>query len=564
MNRRTCAGLALSVALLVAIVLPAAASALTAKYDRSGGLTISAAPGERNRIEAGFFGAPPPGFLPFEYVVRDDGAPVVASSGCKPEGSTAKCNITGIQALTVDLADGADNSFRFFGGADVKLVAKGGVDDVLSSSGFDLLDGGGGNDRLRARDGSDILRGGEGDDELVADDGDDLLDGGLGTDRFDAGPGEDELLAREGVRDIIDCGAGKDTLAMDLKDGAPPASCETVDKSDRREAPNVRVLSTRVGASRTGVLAIPLACPRAVRRGCAGTLSVAVRSAGTVKRRYTIRRARRARVGLRLGAAARRALARRGRLRARLVSVERGVRGPKTTIRPLVVRRGRTLGRRPRARSGQTNTSLTVSFGVGLGLGIKGTPGVRNNVGIKFLTGPTRFLVRDDAAPIAAGAGCEIVTVISVSCRLRGPRTVRATLGDRDDKLKFELDSAGGADAVLDGGTGFDRLEGADGYDVLLGGTADGERDTLEGKGGNDALFGGPGNDTLTGGLGNDYVTGDDGADRLFLRDGFVDRWCDSPPVIMEQYNLDGPEDNPPGGPVEFPGDTAVCPADEF
>lgn len=553
------------------IALPATASALTAKYDRLLGLTITAAPGERARMEAGFFGAPPIGFLPFEYVVRTDvgTVPVVASSGCKPEGSSAKCSITGIRALTVDLSagtntlsGGTDNSFRFFGSADVKLIATGAVDDVISNSGFDLLDGGAGNDRLRAREGNDILRGGDGDDELLAEVGDDLLDGGLGIDRFDAGPGDDELLARDGVPDTIDCGAGTDSLAMDLKDGAPPASCEKVDVSDRREAPNVRVLRTRVAANRAGVLAVPLACPREVRGGCAGTLSVAVPRAGTAKRRYAIRRGRRSAVVLRIGAAARRALARRGRLRARLVSVERGVRGPKTTIRPIVVRRGRAVGSGRRARSAQTATSVTVSFAVGLGLGIKATPGVKNNVRISFLTAPARFVVRDDAGPIAAGSGCEIVTVITVSCRLRGPRTIRATLGDRPDKLEFELDSAGGADAVLDGGTNLDRLEGADGYDVLIGGVGDENGDTLLGNGGNDSLFGGPGNDTLTGGDGNDYVTGDEGADRLFLRDNFVDRWCDSAPLILE---VDPPRTDPTlSGSIQFAGDKEVCPADEF
>jgi Ca2+-binding RTX toxin-like protein len=200
--------------------------------------------------------------------------------------------------------------------------------------------------------------------------------------------------------------------------------------------------------------------------------------------------------------------------------------------------------------------SSTVSFVVGQGLGIKSTPGVENNVRISFLTAPARFRVRDDAGPIVAGSGCEIVTVTTASCRLRGPRTVRATLGDREDRLEFELDSAGGADAVLDGGGNIDRLEGAGGYDVLLGGTADDGPDRLRGNGGNDALFGGPGNDTLTGGAGSDYVTGDDGGDRLFLRDGFVDRWCDSSPLELE---VDPPSDNPP-----FPGDSEVCPADQF
>ena len=442
--------------------------------------------------------------------------------------------ITGIRTLAVELSDGASNSFRFFGDADVTVRAKAGVDDIRSNAGFDLLESG------------------EGDDRLVAEGGNDILDGGLGNDDLSAGPGDDEVLARDGVRDSLNCGSGIDHLDMDLRDGTPPASCEKVDQGATNEGPNVRVLSTRVVASRSGVVAVLLACPRRVRRGCAGTLSLAIRGAGKIRRRYRVKRARRSRVRLRLGATARRALARRGRLRARLVSIERGVHGRKTTIRPLDVRRKRRSRRAahaPRARSAAL--SSTVSFVAGSGLRIQGAAGVKNRVRIKFLSDPARFRVVDDSEAIAAGSGCQILTADSVTCDLRGPRTIRAFLGDRDDTLEFELDSAGGADAVIDGGPSFDRLQGANGYDVLIGGTADDGTDDLRGLGGNDALLGGPGADTLTGGAGNDFATGDAGSDRLFLRDGMIDRYCETEPALLDVDS---------GAPT----DVAACPADQF
>ncbi len=553
--------LALSVAILAALALPATATALKTSYSRTGGLEITAAPGERNSIEAGFFGAPPSGFLPFEYRVSDV-VPIAASSGCSPAGAAVKCRITGIRPLTVELLDGSVNTFRYVGDADVRVGAGGGADGILTAAGFDLLDSGAGDDSLRAGDGDDVLRAGDGNDELVGEGGDDLLEGGTGGDRFFAGPGDDELLARDGVPDTIDCGAGVDSLLMDLKDGRPPGSCERVDQSAKDEAPNVRVLSRRAAASRSGAIPIRLACPRAVRGGCAGTLAVKVRRAGSVKRRFRIGHGRRARVRLRLRATARRVLARGGRLRARLVSVEEGVHGPKTTIRPLRIRRkrgSRIAAERRRPRSAATSSAATgsaVSFIVGEGLRIDASAGVKNDVTITSLTGPARLRVRDDAAPVAAGAGCATGPAGSVTCRLLGPRTIRAALGDRDDRLAFGSDSAGGADAVLDGGTSFDTLRGSDGYDVLIGGTVDQGADVLDGKGGNDALLGGPGDDRLTGGLGNDYATGDSGSDRLFLRDGRVDRWCDASPALLE---VDGPD---PG--QSFAGDTAICPADQL
>lgn len=60
-----------------------------------------------------------------------------------------------------------------------------------------------------------------------------------------------------------------------------------------------------------------------------------------------------------------------------------------------------------------------------------------------------------------------------------------------------------GADSVLVGGDGNDKLYGYAG------------NDTLDGGAGNDVLYGGEGSDTLYGGDGNDQLSGGEGADRM-------------------------------------------------
>src|SRR3990170_5602301 len=66
----------------------------------------------------------------------------------------------------------------------------------------DTLVGSSGKDRIFGYGGDDVLRG-------LA--GNDVLDGGRGHDTISGGPGTDRVLARDGARDRIYCGFGKDT-----------------------------------------------------------------------------------------------------------------------------------------------------------------------------------------------------------------------------------------------------------------------------------------------------------------------------------------------------------------
>ena len=65
---------------------------------------------------------------------------------------------------------------------------------------------------LTGKAGADWLDGGDGGD------GNDRLGGGRGKDGFKAGNGRDFADAVDGVRETVDCGAGKDSAEVDRKD----------------------------------------------------------------------------------------------------------------------------------------------------------------------------------------------------------------------------------------------------------------------------------------------------------------------------------------------------------
>jgi Ca2+-binding RTX toxin-like protein len=87
----------------------------------------------------------------------------------------------------------------------------------VGTSGADLLYGEGGNDTLLGGRGNDVLFGGRGAD---------VLDGGRGLDRLYGGPGNDLVKARDGARDVVDCGPGRDLAFVDRLDRT--SGCERV------------------------------------------------------------------------------------------------------------------------------------------------------------------------------------------------------------------------------------------------------------------------------------------------------------------------------------------------
>jgi Ca2+-binding RTX toxin-like protein len=249
-----------------------------------------------------------------DYIARDEPVSVslddVANDGAAGEGDNAR--------------------------SDLENIRGGNAGDVLvGDSGRNLLEGVGGDDTLRG--GTPPSKAG-----IFGVKVDDTLDGGVGRDVLKGEGGADVLLARDAEDDqalgAMSCGSGADRLDADLADDNTreiPADCETVDQGAIDEGRNVRIAGRTLRGGRSGSVRVRLTCPRSVRIGCRGALGAGT-AGGT---RYRIRRGRSTRVRVRVPGSVRRALSRRRRVPVRLVSIERGSHGPKTTIRTVTLRR---------------------------------------------------------------------------------------------------------------------------------------------------------------------------------------------------------------------------------
>jgi uncharacterized repeat protein (TIGR01451 family) len=109
-----------------------------------------------------------------------------------------------------DLLRGGDGNDCLWGGEGQDVIDADGGDDALwGGNGRDHLAGGAGNDRLYGGLKGDVLSGGSGNDQLFP---------GTGRDRVLAGAGDDVVSARDGSRDVIDCGPGSDRATVDRRD----------------------------------------------------------------------------------------------------------------------------------------------------------------------------------------------------------------------------------------------------------------------------------------------------------------------------------------------------------
>ncbi|HEX8742627.1 MAG TPA: MopE-related protein [Thermoleophilaceae bacterium] len=159
-------------------------------------------------------------------------------------GTPASERICGL--LGNDVIDGLGGNDTLFGDrcddrAKVRAAqsAQDGNDTIRGGSGNDSVYGAGGRDRLFGEDGNDRLSGGAGDDVLSGGRGRDRLEGGAGRDRLTGGPdantirggaGDDVVGARNGRRDVIDCGSGRrDRATVDRSDKV--RGCEKVKRS---------------------------------------------------------------------------------------------------------------------------------------------------------------------------------------------------------------------------------------------------------------------------------------------------------------------------------------------
>ena len=137
-----------------------------------------------------------------------------------------------------DRLDGDGGDDRLIGGGDAdnlsgrsgadSLTGRSGTDSVSGGAGHDRVVGGAGDDRLSGGGGDDSIAGAGGDDRLSAGGGDDRLTGGPGVNRYSAGAGDDVVDARNGRRERVSCGSGRDRARVDRRDRV--SGCERVSR----------------------------------------------------------------------------------------------------------------------------------------------------------------------------------------------------------------------------------------------------------------------------------------------------------------------------------------------
>jgi Ca2+-binding RTX toxin-like protein len=97
------------------------------------------------------------------------------------------------------------------------VVGAAGADRIASEGNATLL-GGAGRDVITGfaeRGEKVVVDGGADGDRVKTDDGDDELTGGPGADALTSGGGRDLIDARDGERDLVDCGRGRDRVRAD-------------------------------------------------------------------------------------------------------------------------------------------------------------------------------------------------------------------------------------------------------------------------------------------------------------------------------------------------------------
>jgi Ca2+-binding RTX toxin-like protein len=146
---------------------------------------------------------------------------------------TTHSKITGTPAddlLQGYTGDGDPDTIYGLAGND-RLIGQTGNDTLYGQDGDDRLEGDG-QDPVYPKQtgGSDRISGGNGADHLIGGYGKDSLTGGKGKDRISGGADADTIKARDGTRDKIKCGSGKDRVSADKGDSVA-SDCEVVSKA---------------------------------------------------------------------------------------------------------------------------------------------------------------------------------------------------------------------------------------------------------------------------------------------------------------------------------------------
>ena len=118
-----------------------------------------------------------------------------------------------------DRLEGGSEADKILGGTGSDRIEGGNDRDRLyGGTGIDQLTGGGGDDMLAGGASNDRLTGGIGNDSLFGEAGTDRIVAGFGSNVIDGGSGNDSIDARNGARDRVICGTGRDTVRADAVD----------------------------------------------------------------------------------------------------------------------------------------------------------------------------------------------------------------------------------------------------------------------------------------------------------------------------------------------------------
>jgi Ca2+-binding RTX toxin-like protein len=165
-----------------------------------------------------------------DVIDAGSGNDLVEGDGVCPPGATEPTFCTGGGGSGNDTVTGGSGDDIVNGGEGAdRLSGAEGDDRVRGGSGNDNLSGGSGDDILTGALGSDRVSGGSGDDRLTGSSGNDEISGGSGRDVFSASSGNDTISARDGTRDRIDCGSGRDRVSADRLDKVA-SNCERVSR----------------------------------------------------------------------------------------------------------------------------------------------------------------------------------------------------------------------------------------------------------------------------------------------------------------------------------------------
>ena len=143
-------------------------------------------------------------------------------------GGTGNDNVIG--GAGNDIIAGVFGNDRLHGvsGTD-RISGSRGRDRINGGSGADVVSAGSSGDRVFGDQGSDRINGNSGNDSIRGNSGDDRITGSTGADRLAGDSGNDRINSRDGRRDRVSCGRGRDRVIADRFDRVA-RSCEQVSR----------------------------------------------------------------------------------------------------------------------------------------------------------------------------------------------------------------------------------------------------------------------------------------------------------------------------------------------